>query len=669
MSNFCGNCGLGLEGRSECRRCGHVVVPVHLSSPGEQTGHAVLPGVPRPVLVASRSAAEVRAEREIENGDTRARVRPATTTASTVTPGAPAPSAPQSSAPLGQPVPGVPPVLVPRPYAPNSTGQPTLRPVDPRPAPQSPASQSPASQPGNPQQPGSPQSYGGPQAGGPQQYGVPRPAAVRQRPPRAVARVNPLRRLPAGDLWRDLAAIACLVGSLLLPWDRAHDGTDLWWAWAALAAAGVGVLVPYVMISRLFWRMRPSHSVVLKTLLAIPVVVAAVAVLVRDLMTISGSAQVGGTGIGVALALAGAFLVVQPRAADEVLGPQREGLWANGAHVVALTTVGLQILAVVVHVGRGAGVDAFSHDDFTTWLQLVVVALALPLVLLGVPAVQHAMGRTAGRRVFALAAWTALAVTALAGLEVPGFASLRTMEAWDSLTGGTFLLGAAASLAVARAAVRRTGAGVDPATGWLQTARLSLALAGAGATASLAVSISALTEFNTAPASGVASAVLVALVALTSICASLMLVDLRRRVASAVLAFGVLALGVAAWVVGTNGDFAVVAAAGISPWEATCLVVLPLSAGLVLTVPGSVRATGVRPPKVAWGPPGPVPVPPLTPVAAPPAPPGAVALSQTQRRAMTYVQSVPRSQQRPAGATQSRVAGAQWSGWGAVSAR
>ncbi len=644
MSNFCGNCGLPLDGRSHCVRCAHVVVPVLLGSATDTTGHALLPSGSRPALVPSPEAAAVRRARDIEDGDTRARparprpvaaVAPAGGSASaggaqegehtvrrlssappaagaaSVMPGRPASVAPHSSAPLGQPHPGMPPVV---PMQPGARPGPPAQARAHAPRPQSPA-----------------------------------------RPARAIALVNPLRRMPAADMWRDLTALLLLVLSVLAPWTAADRGADLWWAWASIALAASGLVLPHLMISRLFPAFRPSHSVVAKTVMALPVLAAALLAVVGGLLEhnpVGGS----GVGVGVALALAGAVLVVQPRAVEEVLGPQREGLWANAGHVVALLAVGLQVLAVAVHVGRGAESGAFTHDDFTFWLQLIVVGLVFPLAILGVPAVQFAMARTAGRRVLAVTAWTVLGVTALAGLQAPGFASLRTVETWESLTGGTFLVGAAGALALSRASARRTGMGVDPATGWLQTARLALALAGVGGAASTAVSLSALTEFNAPPGSGVASTVIVALAALVCVCACLLLLDLRRRVVAAVLAGIAAGLGAVCWVLGLATDWAVVAAGGLTPFEAVSLVVLPASAAIVLTVPPSVRASAVRPqPQVAWGPPRAVPTPHPPHVAASRAQP-AVGAGLTRPAAPI----APARQRLP-----QPSAPTQWSGWAA----
>ncbi|MGN0065117.1 MAG: hypothetical protein ACI379_12825 [Nocardioides sp.] len=540
-----------------------------------------------------------------------------------------------------------------------------------------------------------PVQFGAPAPYGPAGGYAPAPPA---RPRRAVPLDNPFRRLVAVDAVKDVAALVCLVLALLLPWNATADGGRLWWVVVPVALTALALTVPYVMTSRLLPAFRPAQSAALKAALTAPLVLAALATLVVEVVQ-----RGDGVGVSVAAALTGAALTAQPRRAEEVLGVVAEHWLANTAFVVAVVAVVLHVVAFPVYA---VGVDA---GGALGWFSAVLLLLAPPVTVLGFPAVSHAMGRTSGRRVFAVAGLTCLAVTVLAALDVPGFVSASVVERLGGASGGAFLVGAAAALALAHPAVRRTGAGVDPAVAWAQTARQAFGLTAATLVCEVLVFLSVLVFSDVRPGAYVGAVVLRAVAALLAVVAAVLLVDLGRRVAVLVLGAAVPLLAAVGWLLAaaaTPDGLPV----GLGPWQAAAWFALPALGLWSLTVPGPVRAearrrsvrrvpTSWQPPQqaFAWAPPAggpalqppqpapqpvpqqpvaptPVPgyaplaaVPPLAPV--PPRPGPATFLPPQQP--MTYVQSPGTTQTRriPTGATPRTQPGQEWSGWRMPTAR
>lgn len=684
MPSDCVNCSSPLEGRAQCGHCG-----MFAPAPSTQSSPRLRPA-PAPVA-AGHAHSPVD---EAEGGTTRARVRltgirsymaavraaeasggplPAPPVVAWGQPAAPAPvGAPTAAAPAPRlravPTPDAPVATVvpggPTPVAPRSNHTQDKFPAEQHVAPapvRAPApgpvahpayaAARPAVSPGPAYAPAPPA----------------RPARA-PRPPRAVPLDNPFRRLRPADALADLAALLLLTCTLLLPWDASRAGHDVWWVVVVAAVVALSLAVPYVMTARLVPAFRPEHSATMTFALGLPALAVALGAVLGDLVAVATD-RPGGIGVGVATLVAGTALAVQPRASEEVLAPVGERTVGAAAVVTGVVAVVLQVVAFAAHVVHGSGAGLFAGQGLADWTVLLVLTLALPVTVLGVPAVSHAMGRTSGRRVLAVVATTSLVVTALAAAGVPAFGSWAVVESWTGPSGGGFVVGAAAALALSGAAVRRTGAGVDPAVGWQQTARLALWVCAGGAAWDLVVTVSVLAVVDGAGPAAVAVVLLLALVVLAASVAGILLVDLRRRTTVVATAAFVALAGVAVWVLGP---------AGLTPARATVLLALPALAAGALLVPGSVRARArtlrtVAPP-ASWAPPAPW-TPPVQ-RSAPPAPPRHLAAYESEHTVprvyevpaphATFVQStgVTQSRRMPsAGAPTVPPPGQPWSGW------
>jgi hypothetical protein len=403
---------------------------------------------------------------------------------------------------------------------------------------------------------------------------------------------NPFRGVPASDYVKDGAGIALLLGSLFLPWDNSGRLAEYWWALGSVLVLFLAVPLPYVMASGVFRRMTQAHSLWIKNLLALPLLVSAALALFGDLATIGEGlrdapwpADEGGVGVAVAAALAGAALVVQPRAVEECGTPAMPGLWRHAGMATALGAL------VISAIGSAVYAASFYADGWgfsLGLLSLFLWAVATPVVGLGIPLYLTTKGDAGGRRALAVEGWTVLAVMV--------FWSLRdhpqAVESWRSFTAGTFALSLAAALLISRAAARRTDPnGIGPAS-WVRTARAALvtsaAIHGVAALAhgammmhlqsyTTALSISAVVALGGCVVSGVAG---------------LMLVQIEQRAAVSVSAAFVVALGVAATVLETRNP--------TGPIELPALgyaafFMLPFTALAALWIPGVVRSPASLP--------------------------------------------------------------------------
>lgn len=418
-----------------------------------------------------------------------------------------------------------------------------------------------------------------------------RPAPLLSKTPDAPL-TNPFRGVPASDFVKDGVGVALALTSLLLPWDNSGVLAEFWWALGSVLLLLPAVAVPYVMASRVFRRMTPTHSLWLKILLAFPLLISVALIVLGDLATIGeglrnvpSQTEEGGIGVAVAVALAGAALIVQPRAVEEGGSSAMQGLWRHagaGSAVVALaaSTIGSALYAITANPG---GVE-FSLG----FLGIVLWAVATPAAGIAFPLYLVIRGNAGGRRVLAIGGWTVLAVAVFWSLRDDP----RAIESWRSYTAGTCALGFAAALLGSRAAARRTDpTGVGP-TSWVRTARVALLTSAAINAVSLLAHGAVMMHLQSYSTMLSTSALIALCGCVVSGVAGFMLTAIKHRAPVSVSAALVLALGVAAVVLQTQrtGDLVELAALGIAAF-----ITLPLAALAALWIPGAVRSPASSP--------------------------------------------------------------------------
>lgn len=427
-----------------------------------------------------------------------------------------------------------------------------------------------------------------PTAAYPQQGYAPaqRPA---QRP--ATPTVNPFVGVPLGDYVRDALAVFFLFAALPLAWDLGNDGSDRWWVVLAVLISVASLVVPYVAKSRVVPGWTAQHARITKLALNVPFLASVAAALVNELVNVNDDFE-GGLGLGIAMGLFGSVLAMQPRQADEDPMFREDRGWNLAASATAIGAVVLGVLAFM----------AFFLDDLLDNsvlldepLRFVALALTLPvmlLVVLGWPAVGSLGGSAPWRRVFAASAITVLVADVLSRADDgDGIFLAFEVERWNYPVGGTFLLGAAAALAISRPQQRLGAQRIEPVLGWVRTAGAALTVSGAGflLTAVATVLVMVDDEVEAAP---VVITVLLLVCGGVALLAASLVTDVRRNLKTVLaLAAGVLLVAIITAAVADSQQVGSgLAGDGVTMYAATAFFGLPILALYALTVPKEVRA-------------------------------------------------------------------------------
>jgi hypothetical protein len=213
-----------------------------------------------------------------------------------------------------------------------------------------------------------------------------------------------------------------------------------------------------------------------------------------------------------AMGLAGCALAVQPRQADEEPGHADDPLWNNAARFTAVAAPAVAVLAFLGYIVDDVAGDGVLFDEPLGFFALFLVTVAMMLVVVGWPAVGLFGGSPAWRRVFATAAFTVLVVGlfSLAG-DGDGLFTWPPFEKWNGAAGigGTFVLGAAAGLAVSRAQERRSNGVLAPLDGWLRTARVAVMVSAAGSGVAALALLAGIVNSDDVEASAIVATLLV----------------------------------------------------------------------------------------------------------------------------------------------------------------
>ncbi|HWV27329.1 MAG TPA: hypothetical protein VNZ66_08910 [Aeromicrobium sp.] len=272
--------------------------------------------------------------------------------------------------------------------------------------------------------------------------------------------VNPFKGIPARDVWRDVVALGLLVAALFYDWSQGDSGAELWYVDIATVVAITGLSLTYLAkLGVLGPSWTSGASQLYRLASALPYALAVLAVVILDI------ADDRAVGVGVAVGLAGAVLVAQPRTHElpaTVLAPS-DGLWLRITAVLTAAAALMIVLSTLLFIDdlddRGtnvAGIIIFV-------LAGVIVAAALLLPALGV-----LRGRPQS---VALVAGIGLAVLVLGMLHIDEH-NLTQFFGWPVLIGGwegidlpgfgAFLLAAAGAAALSPGASRSTGGTTHP---------------------------------------------------------------------------------------------------------------------------------------------------------------------------------------------------------------
>ncbi len=441
----------------------------------------------------------------------------------------------------------------------------------------------------------------------PQPQGYPPQGYYPQQP--VVPKVNPFIGWPISDFVRDGAALFCLFGTLGMPWhiEAEYKGGEQWWVVIAVLLSVVSVAVPYVAKARVVPAWGPAHFRLLKLGLNVPFLASVLAALIDELINV-GELGEGGLGVGIAMGLAGCALAVQPRQADEEPGHADDPLWNNAARLTAVAAPAVGLLTFLGYIVDDVAGDGVLFDQPLGFLALFLVTVAMMLVVVGWPAVGLFGGSPAWRRVFATAAFTVLVVGLFSlASDGDGLFTWPPFEKWNGAAGigGTFVLGAAAGLAVSRAQERRTSGVLAPLDGWLRTARAAVMVSGAGSgVAALALLVGIVNSDDVEASAVVATLMVVAIGAAAGVAMTMLSDPGRNRVVvlallGAEVVVGFIAMGI------INGeevalgpvrlpDAELIGATAltfpITGWVVAAWVTLPALAAYALMVPPEVRA-------------------------------------------------------------------------------
>jgi hypothetical protein len=489
-----------------------------------------------------------------------------------------------------------------------------------------------------PASPPPPSSYPTPSSSQPAYPPPPYPPApgYGQRP--AMPRVNPFLGWPVSDYVRDAAAAFCLFACLGMWWDISDDpkGGDHWWVVISVLLSVASLALPYVCKAQVVPGWTPLHFRLAKLAANVPFLASVLAAVVNELVNLGEDFEAG-LGAGIGMGLAGAMLAIQPRAADDPMH-REDRFWNRAAAGVAIAAVAVGILMFV-----GFVIDTDDlFDEVAGFFAFLLVSLGMLLVLAGWPLAGFLGGSAAWRRVFSTSTFTLIG-TALFAHADDGAALFfwPLVEKWYGGAtgfggigiGGTFLIGAAAGLSVARSLSRRPGEQTEPVAEWAKTASSALLVTAAGALVSAVALVLGIVTDSGDPAAPIVVTVLVLAIAGAAGYASILLRDPRKhRLLALGLITGIVVVGLVVMGV-VNGQDMNIEALGTGPsipvtgWVVAAWVTLPLLAAYALTVPGQVRtALGPLVPQQAAYPQGypqqpSYPAPPGPPPSQPPAPP------------------------------------------------
>jgi hypothetical protein len=196
-------------------------------------------------------------------------------------------------------------------------------------------------------------------------------------------------------------------------------------------------------------------------------------------------------------------------------------------------------------------------------------------------------GTAAWRRVFTTAAFTFLVVSLFAiADDGNGLFSSLFVERWNSPYAGTFLLGAAAALAVTRAQGRLGSRTAEPVMSWITTAAAAMLVAAVALVVPVVSLVLAVIDTEDVEPALVVVVVLSLASAVALVTARSMLSDVRRNrtvvlgILGVVLLLSVISLGV------DHGQDVGFPASG---WAIAMWFTLPGLAAYALTVPAEVR--------------------------------------------------------------------------------
>ncbi len=217
------------------------------------------------------------------------------------------------------------------------------------------------------------------------------------QPATAVADVelsSPVVGMPVSDFVRDGVALLLLALSLGLHWDIRHNVTGLPWVIAVTAVAALALTLPYAARAGLLptaWSVGSTRRA--RLIAALPYVVLVLVYLVIDAVAGDVFSDDGGLGAGMALGLAAAVLVAQPRQCE--LGPREaEAKTGMAWRAAVLATAGLFAVVVLVSI-----VLTFTNDGGLggNWTATFVLSGIAALAIVGLPVVGMAMGQESGR--------------------------------------------------------------------------------------------------------------------------------------------------------------------------------------------------------------------------------------------------------------------------------
>jgi hypothetical protein len=394
---------------------------------------------------------------------------------------------------------------------------------------------------------------------------------------------NPFEGVPVTDYLRDAVALVALFVSLGLPWDAREETGGRWWAVISVLVLVAAVALPYLGKARLVPGWGPREIRVVKLLALVPLGASVLAAVVNELVNIDDFSE-GGLGSGLALAVGGGLLAVQPRAADEDPGHREDTRWWAATRVAAVVALLLAVATWLAYLVDGLANDEPFFDDVLVLL-ITLVELLIGLALLGIPTALLLRGSPVGRRLLVTLGLMLLAAIIL-GSSDDGEALLvfREFEKWNTPLAGTFMFAAAAALAASRPARRRT-ARRDEVGGWVATAAQALMLAAILLVLLGIQQVLVVVWYEEASATTIIPIVLTFVGAASALLGRSLLPGLPASRARAVgLAAGLVVLGIIAVTVTNESPYLVTSGEALAPW-----FFLPGLALYSLVVPSTVR--------------------------------------------------------------------------------
>ncbi|MGE0170138.1 MAG: hypothetical protein AB7I40_21055 [Nocardioides sp.] len=415
----------------------------------------------------------------------------------------------------------------------------------------------------------------------------------------AAPRINPFLGVPISDFVRDAAALFCLFAAFGMPWDLNGDATDRWWVVIALLLSLASLAIPYVAKAQLIPGFGPAESGLAKFAANVPALLAVFAAIVNELVNLGNDFE-GGLGIGIATALAGITLAVQPRAAEEGQTHRTDELWVTATIATASAALAVGIVAFVGFAFDWLDLFGSLSDSLLTLVGLTLAAPVTFIVLIGWPTVGILKRKTGWIRVFSVITFTVVAVCllSLAG-DGSGVFFAQAVEKWNYVYGGTFLIGAAAGLSVSRP-IHRARLERDPVSGWIETATAALSVAAAALGVSgVALIIAMIDRELTDPGLFIAVVLIICSTVAAVVAISLLHNPRQNRPIVLAVIGGYLLASIVTVSLLRSFDYQL----GMNGWEAAFWFTLPTLAIYALVVPTSVR-TALAIPRPTYPPQG-----------------------------------------------------------------